>query len=63
MTISLHPGNPGRAASSPSRLLSTFGLGEPPSATGIGCVRPDRRLQQGGLPVSSGPPKRPAAFL
>ncbi len=56
------PRIPGRAASSPSRLLSTFGLGEPPSATGIGCVRPDRRLQQGGLPVSSGPPKRPARF-
>src|SRR5260370_12296753 len=28
-----------------------------------GCVRPDRRLQQRGLPVSPAPPKRPEAFL
>src|SRR3954470_8674326 len=28
----------------------------------MGCVRPDRRLQQGGLPVSSAPPERPVRF-
>ena len=42
-----------RAAPLRARLLSTFGLGEPPSAP-CGRVRPDRRLQRGGLPVSPG---------
>jgi len=59
----LSPWRAPRAASSPSRLLSTSGLGESPTARVAPCVRPIRRLQRGGLPFSLPPGSRPPGIV
>jgi len=59
----LSPWRAPRAASSPSRLLSTSSLGESPTARVAPCVRPIRRLQRGGLPFSLPPGSLPPGIV
>src|SRR4051794_17781226 len=55
MAISLRPLGTGRVIASAAAL--DFRSRRVTVSNHEGCVRPDRRLQQGGLPVSPAPPK------